>query len=71
MSLVYPFHKWRMRVKVMGRFSAWLNSDIHKLTEVLNIVKQNGVSPAFFASYEATEGYNSKWGLAESYNATG
>src|SRR5699024_2896258 len=26
------------------------------------VVKNRGVSPAFFASYEVTEGYNSSWG---------
>src|SRR5690606_1482553 len=45
-----------------GRFSAWLNGDVSRIKEVLNKVKENGVSPAFFASYEKTEGYNSKWG---------
>lgn len=45
-----------------GRFSAWLNGDITRIKEVLNKVKENGVSPAFFAAYEKTEGYNSKWG---------
>lgn len=50
------------KCKSYGRFSAWLNSDINKIKEVLNKVKSNGVSPAFFASYEKTEGYNSSWG---------
>lgn len=48
--------------KNYGRFSRWLNSNENRIKEVLNIVKNNGVSPAFFASYERTEGYNSKWG---------
>lgn len=48
--------------KTFGRFKAWLNSDVNLIIEVLNKVKSNGVSPAFFASYEKTEGYNSKWG---------
>lgn len=50
------------KCKTWGRFKSWLNSDETKIKEVLNIVKSNGVSPAFFASYEKTEGYNSKWG---------
>lgn len=45
-----------------GRFSSWLNSDITKIKEVLTTVEENGVSPAFFAAYEKTEGYNSQWG---------
>ena len=50
------------KCKSYGRFSAWLNQDISRIVEVLNIVKSRGVSPAFFASYEVTEGYNSSWG---------
>lgn len=50
------------KCKTYGRFSAWLNGDIARIKEVLNKVKSNGVSPAFFASYEKTEGYNSSWG---------
>src|SRR5699024_8786887 len=50
------------KVKNYGRFSAWLGGDVTKIKRVLNIVKDNGVSPAFFASYEKTEGYNSSWG---------
>ena len=50
------------KCKGFGRFRAWLNSDVTRIKEVLNVVKSNGVSPAFFASYEKTEGYNSKWG---------
>lgn len=45
-----------------GRFNAWLNGDTARIKEVLNAVKDNGVSPAFFASYERTEGYNAQWG---------
>src|SRR5690606_13964793 len=45
-----------------GRFSEWLNSDVSLIKNVLNVVKENGVSPAFFAAYEKSEGYNSKWG---------
>lgn len=48
--------------KNYGRFSAWLNSDVSQIIQMLNIVKSRGVSPAFFASYEVTEGYNSSWG---------
>ena len=48
--------------KTYGRFSALVNGNIPQITEVLTIVKQAGMSPAFFAAYEATEGYNSKWG---------
>lgn len=48
--------------KGYGRFSAWLNGNISSIIEVLTIVKNNGMSPAYFASYEATEGYNSMWG---------
>lgn len=50
------------KCKSYGRFKAWLNSDVTRIKEVLNKVKENGVSPAFFASYERTEGYNSSWG---------
>lgn len=50
------------KCKSYGRFSAWLNGNISLITEVLNEVKARGVSPAFFASYEKTEGYNSSWG---------
>lgn len=50
------------KCKTYGRFASWLNSDITRIKEVLNKVKSNGVSPAFFASYEKTEGYNSSWG---------
>ncbi len=48
--------------RTYGRFDRWLNGDITKIKQVLTIVKSNGVSPAFFASYEKTEGYNGKWG---------
>lgn len=50
------------KCKDYGRFKAWLNGDVNRIKEVLNKVKDNGVSPAFFASYEKTEGYNSSWG---------
>src|SRR5699024_10126516 len=50
------------KCKSYGRFKAWLNSDVTRIKQVLNKVKENGVSPAFFASYERTEGYNSSWG---------
>ena len=45
-----------------GRFSAWLGGNQTQIKEVLNAVKDEGVSPAFFASYEVGEGYNSAWG---------
>ena len=50
------------KCKNWGRFKSWLSSDVNRIKKVLNIVKDEGVSPAFFASYEKTEGYNSKWG---------
>lgn len=50
------------KCKSYGRFASWLNSDVTAIKEVLTKVKSNGVSPAFFASYEKTEGYNSSWG---------
>ena len=50
------------KCKSYGRFSSWLNGDTGLIIEVLNKVKENGVSPSFFASYEKTEGYNSSWG---------
>ena len=50
------------KCKSYGRFSSWLNGNVTLIVEVLNKVKSNGVSPAFFASYEKTEGYNSSWG---------
>lgn len=54
-----------------GRFSAWLNGDVSRITEVLEIVENNGVSPAFFAAYERTEGYNSSWGWLNRTNVNG
>ena len=45
-----------------GRFKFWLNGDQSRIKEVLNAVKDAGVSPAYFASYEAGEGYNGSWG---------
>ena len=50
------------KVKNAGRFSAWLGGNTTKIKEVLNAVKNEGVSPAFFASYEVGEGYNASWG---------
>lgn len=50
------------KCKTYGRFNAWLGQDVVKIKQVLNQVKSAGLSPAFFASYERTEGYNSKWG---------
>lgn len=50
------------QAKTYGRFSAWLGGDVALIEEVLEIVKARGVSPAFFAAYEKTEGYNSSWG---------
>ena len=51
-----------VKCKNWGRFKSWLSSDVNRIIKVLNVVKNNGVSPAFFAAYERTEGYNSKWG---------
>ena len=48
--------------KDRGRFSAWLNGNVSQIVSLLETVRDNGVSPAFFASYEITEGYNSIWG---------
>ena len=50
------------KCRYYGRFKAWLNGDLTKVKQVLTTVKNAGVSPAFFASYERSEGYNSKWG---------
>lgn len=50
------------KVKGYGRFHSWLGGDVNKIEQVLQIVKDNGISPAFFGAYEKTEGYNSKWG---------
>lgn len=50
------------KCKNYGRFKAWLNSDVAKIKQVLLHVKANGVSPAFFAGYERSEGYNRQWG---------
>lgn len=50
------------KTKNYGRFRAWLNSDVGRIKEVLRAVEGEGVSPAFFASYEKTEGYNNSWG---------
>lgn len=38
-----------------GRFQAWLGGDTAKIKEVLTAVQNAGMSPAFFASYEASE----------------
>lgn len=59
------------KVKNYGRFNAWLGGDITRIKEVLEIVKTNGVSPAFFAAYEKTEGYNSSWGWLNHTNVNG
>lgn len=45
-----------------GRFQAWCNGDTATIKSVLQAVQDAGMSPAFFASYEANEGYNSSWG---------
>lgn len=45
-----------------GRFQAWCNGDTATIKSVLQAVQDVGMSPAFFASYEANEGYNSSWG---------
>ena len=45
-----------------GRFNTWLGGNQSRIKEVLNAVKNAGVSPAFFASYECGEGYNGSWG---------
>lgn len=50
------------KAKSYGRFNAWLGGNVTQIIEVLEIVKARGVSPAFFAAYEKTEGYNSSWG---------
>lgn len=50
------------KAKYYGRFYSWLQGNVTQITEVLEIVKARGVSPAFFAAYEKTEGYNSSWG---------
>ena len=44
-----------------GSFQAYGLSNA-QVKKVLNAVKANGISPAFFAAYEASEGYNSSWG---------
>lgn len=50
------------KCKSYGRFNSWLNQDVTKIKRVLTNVKEAGISPAFFASYEKSEGYNSSWG---------
>lgn len=45
-----------------GRFSAWLGGNTTRIKEVLQAVKDSGVSPAYFAAYEVGEGYNGSWG---------
>lgn len=44
------------QVTNIGRFQAWLGGNVSKIKKVLNIVKSEGVSPAFFAAYESSEG---------------
>ena len=48
--------------KGYGRFRYWLGGNISQIKSVLQAVKDAGVSPAYFASYECGEGYNSSWG---------
>ena len=50
------------KVKGYGRFKSWLGGDVSKIEQVLQIVKENGISPTFFGAYERTEGYNPEWG---------
>ena len=50
------------RVANYGRFSSWLNGNVNAIADILYIVQSEGVSPAFFASYEVNEGYNSNYG---------
>ena len=50
------------KAKKYGRFKAWLGGNVNYIKEVLEVVKANGVSPAFFASYERTEGHTSPLG---------
>ena len=50
------------KVKGYGRFHSWLGGDVSKIEQVLEIVKANGISPAFFGAYERTEGYTSPLG---------
>jgi len=45
----------------VGRFKAYGLSQT-QIKSVLNAVKNEGISPAFFAAYEANEGYNPQWG---------
>lgn len=45
-----------------GRFQALCNGNTALIKQVLQAVHDAGMSPAFFASYEANEGYNSSWG---------
>lgn len=59
------------KVTGVGRFSAWLNGNVAEIEKVLQAVEDNGVSPAFFASYEQTEGYNSQWGWLNHTKAQG
>lgn len=45
-----------------GRFQALCNGDTATIKKVLQAVHDAGMSPAFFASYEANESYNPSWG---------
>lgn len=48
--------------KNSSRFSAWLGGDAKRVEEVLNVVKDAGMSPELFAAKEMQEGYNASWG---------
>lgn len=50
------------KCKGYGRFRYWLGGSESRTKEVLQAVKDAGVSPAYFAAYEVGEGYNSAWG---------
>lgn len=54
-----------------GRFKAWLGGDLSATKKVLQIVKDEGMSPAFFGAYEISEGYNASWGWLNWTSPTG
>lgn len=45
-----------------SRFQSICSGDTAYIKQVLQAVQDAGMSPAFFASYEANEGYNPSWG---------
>lgn len=59
------------KVKAYGRFNVWLGGNESKIRQVLNAVKEIGVSPTLFAVYEKNEGYSAGLGWLNHTQAQG